>query len=290
MQRFDWQEMREYWGTHNSGRALLDLQRDPDLLDNVCHTGAPRWLNEYYARYQTLVYRELLASVEVGAGQRALDVGCGAGRWCRLLAEKGFAVEGIDLQADLVELNRTRYPSMTFHEGAIQEFEPDHKFDLVSSVTVIAHNPFDQQPTVVRKLRELLNSGGHAIILENVSDQTTHVFANPPERWQELFENAGFTLRRRLGYDYSPSIRAVAAARKRASRLLSRPDARDEPLRPDDPQLLNGHEQRLPPAIKTVDLLSQRCAVLLDDRIEGELVRRQPSLTSLHAGFLFEAT
>jgi 2-polyprenyl-3-methyl-5-hydroxy-6-metoxy-1,4-benzoquinol methylase len=290
MQRFDWQEMREYWGSHHGSRAWLDLAGDPDGLDNVCHTGAPRWLNEYYARYQALVYRRLLAKVPRQPGQRALDIGCGAGRWCKLLAEEGFEVEGIDLQTELLELNRQRYPHIAFHDGAVQEFTPGHKFDLVSSVTVIAHNPFDQQGPVVRKLRELLNTGGHALILENISHQATHVFANPAQGWKKLFADEGFEFRHQMAYDYSPAIRSVAAARRAGSLLLS-PKAEDEskPARPDDPQFLNGHQPTVSPAIRTIDLVTQRVAVFLDDQIERALVPRQPSFRSVHAGFVFQA-
>jgi hypothetical protein len=133
---------------------------------------------------------------------------------------------------------------------------------------------------VIQKLRALLETGGHAIILENVNDQAPHVFANSPERWRELFEAAGFRLRHQIAYDYSPAIRAISAAR---SKLV--PARQETPAKPMLAQV-NGDGQN---AIRRLRLMAQRVAVFVDDQVEGVLVRRQPTFRSVHAGFLFEA-
>jgi trans-aconitate methyltransferase len=53
------------------------------------------------------------------------------------LAEKGYRVQGIDLQPDLIARNRTRYPNIAFDCVPIQEFSPPEAFDLITTVTVI---------------------------------------------------------------------------------------------------------------------------------------------------------
>src|SRR5580704_9170375 len=96
--RFDSSQAQEYWRVHYGRRAPVDLEADADGLNNVCHPGRPLWLNRYYARFQEVVFRKLLAAAVAdpppggttsGGPPRALDVGCGAGRWCRLLASEG---------------------------------------------------------------------------------------------------------------------------------------------------------------------------------------------------------
>jgi len=46
-----------------------------------------------------------------------------------------------------VDLNRARHPEIEFECVSVQEFEPEEPFDLISSVTVLQHNPFPEQDT-----------------------------------------------------------------------------------------------------------------------------------------------
>jgi len=48
--------------------------------------------------------------LDVRAGQRVLDVGCGAGRYARALARRGLRVTGVDLSHELLEEARERSP------------------------------------------------------------------------------------------------------------------------------------------------------------------------------------
>src|SRR5919199_192370 len=173
--RFNYEEMKRYWAVHSFRRATLDFDRDPEGLDIVCHTGAPLWLNRYYARYQKMVYEKLFSLLPFPRlGARALDVGCGTGRWCRFLAERGYRVTGIDWQQELIESNRARCPEIQYLRTSIQEFAPEEPFDLVSSVTVLQHIPFSEQEAAIHKLRELTKDGGHALVLENTREQAVH--------------------------------------------------------------------------------------------------------------------
>jgi hypothetical protein len=173
---------------------------------------------------------------------------------------------------------------MTFRRVPIQEFEPDQPFSVVSSVTVIAHNPFEEQPALIRKLRDLTEPGGHAIILENAADQAAHVFSNSPAGWERLFADAGFELVTSRAYDYSPAIRLVAGMRRMASRAL--PGRRNGGRQYVDPTA----DRDLPGGIvRRLDTLVQLGAVKVDHRIEPQLLRRQVNVPSVHRGFLFRA-
>ena len=49
-------------------------------------------------------------------GKRVLDVGCGVGDWCSLVAQYGaITVDGFDIQEVMVELAKTNY--LTFGHG-----------------------------------------------------------------------------------------------------------------------------------------------------------------------------
>jgi 2-polyprenyl-3-methyl-5-hydroxy-6-metoxy-1,4-benzoquinol methylase len=61
----------------------------------------------------------MLALVDALAPTTVLDVGCGEGRFCRMLAERGLATTGVDPTAALIERARTLHPQGDYRvEGA----------------------------------------------------------------------------------------------------------------------------------------------------------------------------
>jgi|HubBroStandDraft_1064217.scaffolds.fasta_scaffold235133_2 SAM-dependent methyltransferase len=294
--RFDSTQAQEYWRVHYGRRAPVDLAEDADGLNNVCHPGRPMWLNQYYARFQEIVFRKLLAVAPApapGAGLRsALDVGCGAGRWCRLLASKGYDVTGVDLQEDLLARNRERMPMLRFVTGSMQDFSSESPFDLVTTVTVLQHNPPADQDGMIANMRRLLRPGGHALVLENVSDQDVHVFANSIEGWTQRFARAGFRRLELRRYDFSPLLRvdrfvALGARSLARGAGLLRGERGAAPIDPGAPV------RSAPGALRRVfgaahDSVLRVC-VAADTLVENVLVEANAPLPTVHCGFLFTA-
>jgi SAM-dependent methyltransferase len=66
--------------------------------------------------------------------ERALDVGCGEGRFCRMLRAKGIPVVGIDPTEELLEAARRRDPTGEYQIARAESLPfPDASFDLVVS-------------------------------------------------------------------------------------------------------------------------------------------------------------
>ena len=64
------------------------------------------------------------------AGRKTiLDAGCGSGRVTALLAEKGFAMTGIDTSAELLAIARERAPGIEFAEADVRTWQPAEPFD-----------------------------------------------------------------------------------------------------------------------------------------------------------------
>ncbi len=208
MKRLSWPQMQEYWRIHSSRWAGIDYGRDPDGLTNVCHPGAPLWFNRHFDRIQRAAFFRLLSLVPApGANARGLDIGCGAGRWARILAAKGYSTVGIDLQPELIKADQARHPEVEFKCVSIQDFEDEAGFDIVSSVTVLQHNPHVEQETVVSKLRRLLRPGGYAIVLEETGEEAPGVFSRTAAGWRDLFERSGFRCPAVRPCNFSPFIR-----------------------------------------------------------------------------------
>ena len=65
---------------------------------------------------------------------RALDIGCGEGRFCRWLAETGIATIGVDPTAALITAARERHPDGDYRIGRAEALDlGDAGFDLVVS-------------------------------------------------------------------------------------------------------------------------------------------------------------
>jgi len=87
-------------------------------------------------------------------GKKALDFGCGAGRSTRFLKDLGYAVTGVDISEEMLDLARAKdldgdYRLIKGKELA--DFE-EQSFDLV-----LATFPFDNIPTAEEKIKHLNN-------------------------------------------------------------------------------------------------------------------------------------
>lgn len=300
MERFTENQAEDYWKTQHRRAGALDREKDPDSLGNVCHAGTPLWFNEYYARYQRQIFEELLsrcaAPASAGRTLRALDVGCGAGRWCRTLAQRGYAVHGIDLQRELIEADRKRYPEMRFDCVSVLEFKPPEPFDLVTTVTVLQHIPFLEQKKAIANIASMVKVGGNVLILENVRDQDIHVFAQSITGWQTLFEEMGFRTVQVRRYDYSPAIRMSGSLVSALGNLARRTGILRKSDGPELPRGTTGTAAEINAApsspirslLRSAGWLARKAALTIDERIEPLLIRLDSTLPTVHCGFLFE--
>jgi SAM-dependent methyltransferase len=81
-------------------------------------------------------YEAALQRVDLRAGQRVLDIGCGAGAFLRLVADRGARVFGLDASEALIELARARLPDADLSVGEMEALPyEDDTFDLVTGFT-----------------------------------------------------------------------------------------------------------------------------------------------------------
>ena len=96
------------------------------------------------------VYRHVLGRVALHEGTGVLDVGCGAGRFCRMAADRGARVAGLDATPAFVEIASERVPQGDFRVGEMENLPwADDSFDLVTGF-----NSFFIAADMVNALRE----------------------------------------------------------------------------------------------------------------------------------------
>jgi 2-polyprenyl-3-methyl-5-hydroxy-6-metoxy-1,4-benzoquinol methylase len=79
------------------------------------------------------VYRHVLERIVMDRDTRVLDVGCGAGRFSRIAADRGAMISGLDATASFVEIARERVPEGDFRVGEMEDLPwADNSFDVVT--------------------------------------------------------------------------------------------------------------------------------------------------------------
>ncbi|WP_395145939.1 class I SAM-dependent methyltransferase, partial [Armatimonas sp.] len=150
-----------------------------------------------------------LAAISEDAPRRALDVGCGDGRFLAQLAAQGWTVEGLETDSVAAELARKRTGG-TIHEAPLEEVTlPRKAFGLVSILHVLEHVP-DPRETLTAAWNALAPGGALLIAVPNVNclearlfrscwyplDLPRHYWGFAPRTLTRLAEECGFAVQR----------------------------------------------------------------------------------------------
>lgn len=118
----------------------------------------------------------MLARARDRGFRTALDVGCGEGRFCRLLRPLGIATVGIDPTAALIEEAGRRDPDGDYRIGAAEQLDfADASFDLVVSYLSLIDIP--DIASAIAEMARVLKPGG-TLLIANLNSFTTA--ASPP--------------------------------------------------------------------------------------------------------------
>jgi SAM-dependent methyltransferase len=103
--------------------------------------------------------------------RKVLDVGCGEGRFCRMLKRHGLDVTGIDPTRALLAAARTRDPEGVYLESMAESLPfPPQSFDLVVSYLSLIDIP--DVRAAIREMARVLRPGA-ALLIANLTSVTT---------------------------------------------------------------------------------------------------------------------
>jgi SAM-dependent methyltransferase len=190
---------KKYWGE----LAENYVSRDAGGLAPVLHPGAPVWFNQLIDKQQFHALRRALAIAKVPADARALDVGCGTGRWVRRYGQLGFRSTGLDVTPGMLKSARQCGTAAALVAGEAYRLPfADGAFDFVSDVTVVQHIPPDLQPTAIGEMMRVLRPEGHLLLLELIRGRGAHIFPRSPENWIEQATSRGAKLLGWFGQEF----------------------------------------------------------------------------------------
>lgn len=119
-------------------------------------------------------YRKALGPLALGAGERALDLGCGPGPMTVLLASRSHGearIWGIDLSEEQLAHGRTKVDPagcpVTFLQGSMDELPfPDGHFDLVVTSMALHETPPPVRRGTVAEVARVLKEGGLFLLVD----------------------------------------------------------------------------------------------------------------------------
>ena len=127
------------------------------------------WAPTYDGEHNPLIASEECITLDLIGdvkNQRVLDVGCGTGRYCELLAKRGAKIVGIDPSPRMLERAKGKItPDCKFELrlGKIEDAEfADNHFDLVVSALTVGHMPCLEP--LIRKVSRIIKSEGRLIV------------------------------------------------------------------------------------------------------------------------------
>ena len=136
-------------------------------MDDGWEASAPAWiadmgeLGDFGRRF--VLDPVMLAQVSAVPTRRALDVGCGEGRFCRMLRGRGIDAVGLDPTRALLEQARRRDPAGAFVEGVAEALPfDDGAFDLVASYLSLIDMP--DVRGAIGEMARVLAPGGRFLI------------------------------------------------------------------------------------------------------------------------------
>jgi ubiquinone/menaquinone biosynthesis C-methylase UbiE len=191
-----------------------------------------RWAGSYerdpFSRMIARLQRDALEALELGRGDRLLDVGCGTGAGVRAAAEVVERAVGVDLSPKMLAEARKRAAGLAgveFVQGDSEDLPfGDGEFTAVLCTTSLHHYPRPEM--AAREMARVLTPGGRVVIGDGTSDAVTmkvsdfvlrklepgHVRFHRVEELRRLLQDAG--LERTEARSVWRGIYGLALARK----------------------------------------------------------------------------
>ena len=200
--RLDYEAVRRYWDGAASSAAAASYMAHEQGLPQACV--------DYRFAHERAVVERWFASLS-GASS-VLDVGCGAGAWTALFAQRYRRVVGIELSANMIEAARTRLAGVAnveLIEGDALRVPLTGPFDGAFLGGLLMYLNRDDAVRLLARLRDLVPAG--RIILRESSVRRGvelhtgdyHVTYRSPEEYVAIATEAGLRVRaveRNRGY------------------------------------------------------------------------------------------
>ncbi len=220
-QRIDYTAVRRYFQAagNNAAATASYMAHEQNLPENSVR---------YRMRKEIATIADWLDAVP-RAG-RVLDLGCGAGTWTKIFADRYDRVVGIEQSPSMLAAARTRlapFPSATIVEGDVRKDLPSGPFDLIFLGGLCMYLNDPDAVAILRSLKARLASGASIVLRETTVAQGEltprgdyQAVYRSVSIYKDLFREVGFpTFECRRNYAYTSMEVAVELVETRRKNL-----------------------------------------------------------------------
>lgn len=143
-----------------------------------------------------------------GNGRTALDIGSGHGRIVSYLLEKGYGVTSVEFNEDFIAELKTKFPNIEVIAEDIRHVNFAGKVDVVTCIELVQNLVREEVVALLAKLATVTK-----LLLINISNKNSlharwnefrgwgnrFVFHYTPTEFEQILEEAGFTVTHRRG-------------------------------------------------------------------------------------------
>ena len=126
------------------------------------------WYDFFFDRVLKVIRQKNLKIIDSHQGKRIVDLGCGTGAQCRLLADYGLNVTGVDLSEKMLQVaNRKNNHKTRYILGDITtELFPNEQFDCALISLVLHPNSLSNIQKILTQAKRLTQNQGVIIITD----------------------------------------------------------------------------------------------------------------------------
>jgi len=187
-------------------RWALATHGTDSLLRRRFNRWAKQGRGESMEQHHTPIAETIWERMDLSARDRILELGCGEGWACRLMAHRagpGCSVVGIDISNEMVRRAQEKSRSLanvTYQCGSAHEIPgPDKSF--TKAVSIEAFYYFERQDLVLKELFRVLKPGGQLYLL-------MCLYQDDPKT-RNWFDDVGLPVHNRSATEYEFMLRRV---------------------------------------------------------------------------------
>jgi len=163
--------------------------------------------------------RELVRRIEIGPGDRVLDLACGTGDFSEMCRAAGASAVGLDFSRGMLEVAGQRAPEGAWVQGdALRLPLADGSFD--AAVSGFALRNFVSIPPVLHELARVLKPGGRLGLLEVDRPANRAVRAGHSLYFNRVVPRVGGWVGRDAAYRYLPQSAVYLPTQQELVRML----------------------------------------------------------------------